>query len=162
MIFKFSYPLSDVVVFIKRRVFSIKEIKDKTVNYGKFNHTCKIMITAWNLAKIKITFFTSAITILEWNTNPILISVETTDYPIENINFPSITVCREDNEQNCFEFVSKIMDHIQFPCFDEGWVFLKYILICFSFLSNVLTLSQFFILFIIIIIIVKKCLYNNT
>jgi len=46
MIFKFSYPLSDVVVFIKRRVFSIKEIKDKTVNYGKFNHTCKIMITA--------------------------------------------------------------------------------------------------------------------
>ncbi len=61
--------------------------------------------------------------LLEWNANPVLISVETTDFPIENITFPSVTICREDNDQNCFEFVSKIFDFAEFPCFDEGQVY---------------------------------------
>ena len=55
----------------------------------------------------------------EWNGNPVLISVETTDFPVENIHFPTVTVCREDNEPNCFEFVAKLFDYIQFPCFEE-------------------------------------------
>ncbi len=56
----------------------------------------------------------------EWNENQILITIETTDYPIENITFPTVTVCREENEPNCFEFVTKIFDYFLFPCFDEG------------------------------------------
>ena len=60
------------------------------------------------------------IIIAEWNNNPILITVETTDYPIENISFPTVTICREFNEQNCFEFVTKIFDFVDFPCLDDG------------------------------------------
>lgn len=56
----------------------------------------------------------------EWNGYPILITVETTDYPVENITFPTVTVCREDNEPNCFNFVTKIFDYLPFPCFDNG------------------------------------------
>ena len=58
--------------------------------------------------------------VLEWNANPILISVETTEFPVENISFPTVTVCREDNEPNCFEFLTKMADYIKFPCFDNG------------------------------------------
>jgi hypothetical protein len=57
--------------------------------------------------------------ISEWNANPVLITVETTDYPIEKIIFPSVTVCREDNSINSFEFISKIFDYVKFPCFDD-------------------------------------------
>ena len=30
----------------------------------------------------------------DWTSNPVLISVETTDYPVEDIPFPAITICR--------------------------------------------------------------------
>ena len=70
----------------------------------------------WEQIRVRTIIFLIA----EWNTNPILITVETTDYPIENISFPTVTICREFNEQNCFEFVSKIFDFVDFPCFDEG------------------------------------------
>jgi hypothetical protein len=46
--------------------------------------------------------------------------VETTDYPVEKISFPSVTVCWEDNDPNCFEFITKIFDFADFPCFDNG------------------------------------------
>jgi hypothetical protein len=35
---------------------------------------------------------------LEWNENPGIITVETTDYPVENITFPTVTVCRDASE----------------------------------------------------------------
>ena len=56
----------------------------------------------------------------EWNGNPVLISVETTDYPVEKILFPTVTTCREENEPNCFYFFSKLFDYLPFPFFDEG------------------------------------------
>jgi hypothetical protein len=31
-----------------------------------------------------------------------------------------VTVCREDNEPNCFEFVSKLFDFADYPCFEYG------------------------------------------
>ena len=58
--------------------------------------------------------------ILVWNSNPFIISVETTDYPIENTTFPTVTVCQEENEPNCFDFVAKILDYFPYPCFDDG------------------------------------------
>jgi hypothetical protein len=57
---------------------------------------------------------------IEWGSNPILTTVESSDYPVENIIFPTVTVCREDNKPNCFEFVTKIFDYVDFPCFDHG------------------------------------------
>ena len=55
----------------------------------------------------------------EWNANPVLITVETTDYPIENIVFPTVTVCPDDGGINTFEFVAKMFDYVKFPCFDD-------------------------------------------
>ena len=48
--------------------------------------------------------------------------METSDYPVENIIFPTVTVCREDNEPNCFKFATKIFDFVDFPFFDHGYV----------------------------------------
>ena len=83
------------------------------------SHTGVSLQSAETLARLCNPYFDLS----EWNANPILISVETTDFPIENITFPSVTICREDNDQNCFEFVSKIFDFAEFPCFDEGQVY---------------------------------------
>ena len=53
----------------------------------------------------------------EWNSNPVLITIQTTDYPIENIPFPAITICPEKNEPSCFEIVAKMFDYVEFPIF---------------------------------------------
>jgi hypothetical protein len=71
-----------------------------------------------NSHNINIILITK-INFLEWNNNPVIITVETTDFPVENISFPTVTVCREDNEPNCFEFVTKIFDYFPFPCFEN-------------------------------------------
>jgi len=48
-----------------------------------------------------------------------VISVETTDYPIENILFPAVTICRKDNDPNRMQFAAKVLDFVKFPCFDD-------------------------------------------
>ena len=48
-----------------------------------------------------------------------VITVETIDYPVENIPFPAITICPEKNEPNCFEIITKIFDFVEFPIFPE-------------------------------------------
>jgi len=40
------------------------------------------------------------------------------DYPIENINFPTVTVCPGDNTFNPFGFIAKLLDMIEFPCLE--------------------------------------------
>jgi hypothetical protein len=57
--------------------------------------------------------------VTEWSSNPVMISVETTDYPIQNIPFPAITICRKDNNPNRMQFTAKVLDFVQFPCFDD-------------------------------------------
>ena len=64
--------------------------------------------------------------------------METTDYPVENITFPTVTVCRDENEPNCFEFVSKIFDFAEFPCFDEGFVLQELCFLCFLIYSGII------------------------
>ncbi len=65
-----------------------------------------------NPADIPFTF-----NFLDWNTNPVIISVETPDYPIENIPFPTITICRKDNSPNKFILMENILNDVKFPCF---------------------------------------------
>ena len=43
--------------------------------------------------------------------------VETTDYPVQNLTFPAVTVCKEDHEPFSKEFFFKMFDYIEFPCF---------------------------------------------
>jgi hypothetical protein len=50
----------------------------------------------------------------------VLITVERTDYPVEKILHPTVTVCREDNDPNRFELTAKLLDTVKFPCFDNG------------------------------------------
>jgi hypothetical protein len=81
---------------------------------AKFFSGLKGVANQKSLKKTNIFFST------EWRGNPVLISVETTDYPIENIIFPTVTTCREENEPNCFYFFAKLFDYLPFPCFDDG------------------------------------------
>jgi len=55
----------------------------------------------------------------EWQTNPVLITVETTDFSVENVPFPTVTICPERSDPNCFEFLAKIYDYVQFPIFEK-------------------------------------------
>ena len=50
-------------------------------------------------------FFSSA----EWISNPILVTIETTDFPIENIIFPTVTVCRQ------VKFILLFLQTLTFP-----------------------------------------------
>jgi len=55
--------------------------------------------------------------LLDWYSNPSIITVETTDYPIEKIPFPTITLCSEDNDPNGAQFITRILDSFEFPCY---------------------------------------------
>ena len=54
----------------------------------------------------------------EWNLNPVLITVETTDYPVEKIPFPAVTICRKDNNPNRIHLTASILDYVKFPCYE--------------------------------------------
>ena len=51
----------------------------------------------------------------EWISNPISIVIETPDYPVENIPFPTVTVCPDENYFNPLGFISKLLDFSKFP-----------------------------------------------
>jgi len=57
--------------------------------------------------------------VAEWQTNPVLITLQTTDLPIENVPFPTVTICPEKNEPSCFEIIAKIFDYVEFPIFEN-------------------------------------------
>jgi hypothetical protein len=57
--------------------------------------------------------------LLDWMDNPVMIYVETTDYPVEKIPFPTVTVCQKDNDPNNFQMMAKILNHVKFPCYDD-------------------------------------------
>jgi hypothetical protein len=52
--------------------------------------------------------------------NPVLITVDTTDYPVDNLPFPAVTLCRENNDPNRFHLASKVLDHLAWPCYNRG------------------------------------------
>ena len=51
----------------------------------------------------------------DWDSNPVLITIETTDYPVEKIPFPTLTICREDSSPNRMQLVAKLFKQINFP-----------------------------------------------
>jgi hypothetical protein len=53
----------------------------------------------------------------EWENNPTITYIEMPDYPIENVNFPTITICPEENEFNPLGFITKLLDFTRFPTF---------------------------------------------
>jgi hypothetical protein len=72
------------------------------------------------LVKVGLCFVT------EWQNNPVLITLETTDLPVEEIPFPAITICPEKNEPSCFEIIAKILDYVEFPIFEDRPVLIYY------------------------------------
>jgi hypothetical protein len=57
--------------------------------------------------------------VTEWNANPVIITVESTDYPVEKITFPTVTICREDNKADVVPFITKLFDYVRFPCYEN-------------------------------------------
>ena len=53
----------------------------------------------------------------DWYGDQTIIIIETPDYPVENVPFPTITVCREDNNPNRFKLMENILNDVEFPCF---------------------------------------------
>ena len=62
------------------------------------------------------------ILISEWSLNPVVIIVETTDYPVEKIPFPTVTVCRKDNNPSRIQLAANILDRVKFPCYDNKYL----------------------------------------
>ena len=56
-------------------------------------------------------------TFLDLSSNPVLISIESTDYPVDNLPFPAVTICRKDADPNRFFLIARMLDLIKFPCF---------------------------------------------
>jgi hypothetical protein len=54
---------------------------------------------------------------VDWDSNPVLITIDTTDYPVEKIPFPTLTLCRRDNSPNQMQFPARILDHVEYPVF---------------------------------------------
>ena len=54
---------------------------------------------------------------LDLGSSPVLISIESTDYPVDNLPFPAVTICRKDADPNRFFLTARILDHIKFPCY---------------------------------------------
>jgi hypothetical protein len=56
----------------------------------------------------------------DWYSNPVTIGIQTTDYPVENIPFPTLTLCRKDNSPNRMQLGARILDHLRFPVYCGG------------------------------------------
>ena len=56
---------------------------------------------------------------LDWTTNPTMILVETTDYPVEKIPFPTVTICQKDNDPNKLILLEKILNHVKYACYQD-------------------------------------------
>jgi len=53
----------------------------------------------------------------DWIDNPTVILVETTDHPIDQIPFPSVTICQKDNNPNRLNLIEKMFNFIKYPCY---------------------------------------------
>lgn len=55
----------------------------------------------------------------EWSANPVVIITENLNYPIDKIPFPTITFCDMDNQPNLYGLAAKIMNNVDYLCFDD-------------------------------------------
>ena len=62
------------------------------------------------LVKIHILIFTHSIystfkTYIEWQANPTITTIDTTAYPIKNVEFPAITICSQGSAKDVMDTV---------------------------------------------------------
>ena len=55
-------------------------------------------------------------TILDWMKNPTIDILESLSYPIEEIDFPTVTICPEDSNPDRWGLIIKIFDHMKYEC----------------------------------------------
>ena len=51
------------------------------------------------------SIYSTCKTYIEWQANPTITTINTTAYPIENIEFPAITICSQGAAKNVMETV---------------------------------------------------------
>ena len=54
--------------------------------------------------------------ILDWQENPTLTILETTKFPIEEVDFPTITLCPENINSDRMRPTMKVLDHLKLAC----------------------------------------------
>lgn len=57
--------------------------------------------------------------LLEWSTNPVIVTLDSLNYPTDNIPFPTITICDKENQPSMYAIVAKIMNHVDYICFED-------------------------------------------
>ncbi len=57
--------------------------------------------------------------LLEWSTNPVIVTLDSLNYPTDHIPFPTITICDKENQPSMVSLVAKIMNHVDYLCFDD-------------------------------------------
>jgi len=49
----------------------------------------------------------------------VVVNLDSLIYPNDKIPFPTITVCDKDNQPNIYNLVSKILNNVDYMCFDD-------------------------------------------
>ena len=56
--------------------------------------------------------------IIDWNENPVITSLDSIAAPIDDLQFPTLTVCNDktNERQDNWAFIESLMDHLDFKC----------------------------------------------
>ena len=52
----------------------------------------------------------------DWSENPIITTLDSIAAPINSIQFPTVTVCTDDEPSDNWAFLDKILDPLAFSC----------------------------------------------
>ena len=52
----------------------------------------------------------------DWSENPIITTLDSIAAPINSIQFPTVTVCTDNEPSDNWAFLDKILDHLAFSC----------------------------------------------
>jgi len=55
----------------------------------------------------------------DWSANPVIVALDSLNYPNENIPFPTISICDKENQPNIYRLASKVLNHVEYLCFDD-------------------------------------------
>ena len=79
----------------------------------------------------RYSIYSTCKTYIEWQANPTITTINTTAYPIENIEFPAITICSQGAAKNVMETVLV-----------KQFEMMKFERVYFEFRSSILSFSQ--------------------
>ena len=66
---------------------------------------CACFFYNYNSKLKSYSIYSTCKTYIEWQANPTITTINTTAYPIENIEFPAITICSQGAAKNVMETV---------------------------------------------------------